>query len=371
MEEKELEEKLEEKNNDIRDINEEILKCYKKILKYKLMGPKELIVKEFKKLKLLLKKESLLYKNMNKEELAILLERVNLGELRCINTNLDKFYSIAFQYYSLEDEKSYRLLNNLRDSFILANKLSRFDDEDVFEDIETQDYEEEYEKDYDYEYDYEEENEQEYDYDYEEEYEPQIEQKQEFLHNYTKEYENKLLNNLIIEYQLFEDLLTMFICAINEQLQTIEDKSLCEQLQNYKNVILYTYGKNNIKLIDDNLDFDNSYIQSKFLYDMLLASDRCVSYNYEIIKLDYLDKALFTFFKDIYSIKGYTNANLEKVIQACYLKAMLMVYANNYDRAVSIFNSCRKDNYKCEHIDNIFENVKNTANKAKVLTLNK
>lgn len=371
MEEKELDERIEEINNNIRDINDEILKCYKRILEYKLKGPKELIVKEFKKLKLLLKKESLLYKNMDKEELTILLEKVNLGELRCINTNLDKFYSIAFQYYSLEDEKSYRLLNNLRDNYILSYKLSRFDDEDVFEDIETQDYEEEYDKDYDYEYDYEEEYDQEYDDEYEDDDEIEIEQKQEFIHNYTKEYENKLLNNLIIEYQLFEDLLTMFICAINEQLQTIEDKALYEQLQTYKNVILYTYGKNNISLLDDNLSFDNSYIQSKFLYDILIASDREVSYNYEIMKLDYLDKALFTFFKDIYSIKGYTNASLERIIQSCYSKAMLMMYANNYDRAISIFNSCKKDNYKYEHIDNVFANVKNTANKAKVLTLNK
>ena len=165
MEEKELDERLEEINNDLRDINEEIMECYKKILEYKLKGPKELIVKEFKKLKLLLKKESVLYKNMDKEELTILLERVNLGELRCMDTMLDKFYSIAFQYYSLEDQKNYRLLNNLRDNYILAHKISRFDDEDVFEDIETQDYEEEYDEDYDYEYDYEEEYDQEYEED--------------------------------------------------------------------------------------------------------------------------------------------------------------------------------------------------------------
>lgn len=245
---------------------------------------------------------------------------MNFGKLRSMDSILDKFYFIAFQYSDIDNKKLFRLLNNLRDSYILLNKMSKFDDEDIYQELDEEDEM------------FDEEN-------FEDEL---IIPKTDSLKKTFQEYEDKMLNNLLIEYKLFDDLLAMFICSMNEQLLDINDSKLKDEINDYKNVVLFTYAKSNVELLDNNLNFENTIIQSKFLYDMLMFSDRELSYNYDIMKLDYLDKALYNFLKNIYSVKGYANTDLEKIVQSCYCKAIFTLYGDSYDRAISIFKSTRK-----------------------------
>lgn len=327
----EIDETLEKIRDDIMDINEEITNLYKKLLDSKLSNNDKMYKQTILELKRTLEIEKDMYKKLTFSQSISLLNYFNSGELRNRFSIFDKFYNLAFQYYEIDDEKRYRILNYLRDRCIMLDKISKFNDEDI------------------YEYD-------------EEEFEEE---------DITLDYENKMLNTLLVEFQLFADLLKLFICTLNYYIKNTFESELKENLLNYKNIIAFTYAKDDISIIEEDINFENTFILSKLLYDVLIESGREVAYNYEIIKRDYLDKTLYEFFKNFYNLESIKVPEFRKIIQKSYLISLLMLYQDEFDMPRMIFNQLKKVNYDDSHIESLLSNDKKIVANAKVLTLTK
>lgn len=295
--------------------SEDVYLSYNRLLNYKFVGDNKSYDKELSNLSNLIKKESVYYKNIDDRKVLYLLNEMDTSEmLSSIENIFDKYLNIVNLGFSFNEVSYYRILNLLRDNYILNSRLSRFDDNDLFED----------------------------DIDL---------------------YNDKMLNNLIIENQLFNDFVSLYVANLNEYIEKEKDYKIKKDLITYKYVVSYVYGKNNFELLEDR-NFDNTYVYSRYLYDILINADKEVSYSYDIMKFEYLDRVLYNFLKDYREYDGVNN-----IINLCFMKSIIMLYQDDYKRVNKIYDDLIYVGDK--KMDNIVDNSYSYASKVKVLTLNK
>lgn len=296
------------------NISEDIYLSYIRILNYHLSDNKEEYLKEKDKLSTLLKHEKKYYNKIDDDIILYILNELDDSQMiTSIENNFDKYLNIINLGLKFNEVSYYRILCELRDKYIINCKLSRFDDLEI----------------YDYELD---------------------------------EYNNRMLNNIILENQLFNDFLSLFIYNLNNYIKTSKDNKVKKDIITYKYICVFTYGNNNLDLLDKN---QNNYIYSKYLYEMLLYADRDFSYNYDIIKTDYLDKISYLYFKNYKP----TNNSIENIINNCFIKSIIMLYQEDYLRLNKIYNSVIT--VSDSNLDKLINNSANIVKQAKILTLNK
>lgn len=296
-------------------LSEEVYLSYTRLLNYKFVGDKDSYNKELNNLSSLIKKENIYYKNIDDNKILYLLNEMDINDmLSSIENNLDKYSNIVNLGFSFNDVSYYRILNLLRDNYIINSRLSRFDDRDLFEED-------------------------------------------------IDEYNDKMLNNLVIESQLFNDFVSLFNVNLNECIDNETDYKVKKNLITYKYIVCYVFGKNNFELLEDR-NVDNTYIYSKYLYDMLLNAGKDFSYSYDIMKTDYLDKILYNYLKEYNKCDG-----INSIINMCFMKSIIMLYQDDYKRVSKIYDDMIyvEDNNMDKIVDNSFDYV----SKVKVLTLNK
>ena len=295
------------------NLSEEVYLSYNRLLNHFYKGNKNDYEEEINNLKKILLKEKKYYKKLDENITLYILNEFDDSEmLWSIENNLDKYLNITKLGLSFNEISYFRILNLLRDNYIISTRLSSFDDKEIM----------------DYEID---------------------------------EYNDKMLNNIIIENQLFNDFMSLFITNIDTYIKNTDDFELKKNLNIYKYIIVFTYGKNNLELLNNN----TNYIYSKYIYDMFKYAEKEFSYNYDIMKTHYLDRALYSYLKDYEK----SNDKLEVIINKCFMKSIIMLYQEDYKRANKIYESVvtKEDN----EIDTIVKNSNIIARGAKTLTLNK
>lgn len=300
--------------------SEDIRNSFNKLMEYEIDKRESKYVDESIKLKDLLFRENRFYEKINKDELYRLIVELDENELiKNLESNLDKFYNLVNLDKYYEDLSIYRILNIIRDKSIIHARASLFDDVEVMDEEEIE------------------------------------------------EYEDKLFNTILIEFQLFNDLLSLFIANINETISLVSDEEIRKDLIIYKHISAYIFGKNDLDLISRNKKIDNTYVYSKLLTDMIEYSDREILYNYDIIKTNYLEKALYHFVNNLDS----NPKNVNKYINSCYARALISLFGEDYSRSYKLYFNEKRENYDTKSLDMIFNNAKKIAGKTKVLTLNK
>ena len=300
--------------------SEDIRNSFNKLMEYEINKRESKYVDESIKLKDLLFRENRFYEKINKDGLYRLIVELDENELiKNLESNLDKFYNLVNLDKYYEDLSIYRILNIIRDKSIIHARASLFDDVEVMDEEEIEDY------------------------------------------------EDKLFNTILIEFQLFNDLLSLFIANVNETISLVSDEEIRKDLIIYKYISAYIFGKNDLDLISRNKKLDNTYVYSKLLTDMIEYSDREILYNYDIIKTNYLEKALYHFVNNLDS--NPKEANM--YINSCFAKALISLFGEDYSRSYKLYFNERRENYNTKSLDMIFNNAKKIAGKTKVLTLNK
>ena len=305
---------------ELKNYSDNIRNSFNKLTEYEIDENNTKYIEELNKLKLNLYKENIFYEKLNKQDLYRMIIELDDNEfIDNLESNLDKFYNIPNldKYYS--ELAFFRIINIIRDKAIIYNKITSFDDIELVDEEEIDDY-----------------------------------------------YE-KLLNTIIIEFQLFNDLLSLFIANLCDTTKLVEDKDVKHDLIIYKYLTAYTYGKNDLTLIEKNKSIKNTYIYSKLLYDMLKFSDKSILYNYDIIKTSYLDKVLYRFINNL----EFNPNQAKQYINSSYLKALISLSGNDYERIKNMYYEEKKDNYNTKILDNIFNDSKKIISKTKILTLDK
>lgn len=306
------------------DISIRIKDKYNEILEDEVKGFEE-DTKKIKELEELLCYEYDIYKELNYADLYELLEEIDVEDITQDNfnafNNADKFYKIANVIMNNEILPYFRVVNMLRDSCIAKGPISKYDEETATADLGI------------------------------------------VARNY---YADKMRNNLLIEFQLFTDLLDTFVSVLNDEIKSFDNLELKKYLTIYKYIVSYLYGRSDVSLVSRNKSLDSSFIYSRFIYDTLMQTDSEVSYSYEIIRNDYLEKALYKFLTK----NNSDNINLgRRVVNISYVKAVIMLLGEDYKKAVSIYNSLSQDEIVAAYLGSVFTNAKSVVNDAKVLTL--
>ena len=298
------------------NLSDDVCLAYTRLLDNYYLGYKDKYNQELSNLDELIKREKVHYNKIDDNVVLFLLNEMDVNDmLSSIENNLDKYTNIVNLGFNFSEVSYYRILNLLRDNYIINSRLSRFDDKDLF------DYE-------------------------------------------LEDYNAIMLNNIIVENQIFDDFLSLFVANLNECIKNSDNSQIKKDLNIYKYITVYVFGKNNFNLLDINYNVDNTYIHSKLLYDMLVYADRDFSYNYDIMKIDYLDKVLY-----IYLNNYRSGDKLSNIINSCFMKSMIMFYGEDYNRVAKIYNDKVINEDKL--MNSIINNRKMIASKAKVLTLNK
>lgn len=319
------EEQIKEKVYDLLSLSEDICILYEQLYENEInnIDNKEVI----KKLQKYLDRESKIYKNMSRDDISKLMYYAveNIIKLDKIDVNDDKFYLITSLGFDFKKVNEYRFMTMLRDSHIIKNRLTRFDYTDYLY--------------YPYEQDEEE-----------------------------KMYDDKLLNTILVETQIFNDFLELFVYDLNIHIKQMENNPIIKNiLTKYKYIVVSVLGKNNLNLLDK--DMEKEFICSRLLYDVLDRTSAGILYNYEIIRDDYLDKNLYRFFlessEDISDNEDIQFTN--KILDVAFINSIIDMYQEEMKKPYQIYKDTYNKIHDKKHIVALFL----LGPEAKSLTLNK
>lgn len=309
---------VQNKIDELLNISKNLYNTFKNLIKYEINKDNEKYNNELIKLNYYMQKEKIMYKNINEEELNEI-DRILADEDKDYETNLEKFFSLANYENKTTDLAFSRMQNKLVDLIIYNYRMTHF------------------------------------------------QQALDYTTEFLDEEENlQTLNTLILEQQIFNDLLELFICLLNTESINQTKQEIKEDLINYKHILVFLYGNDNTSLLNKNKKIEDTYIYSKYLFEELRKTDSGLLYNYSIIKNEYLNKTLYKF---LYNQSVSLKHNASSIIDKNFLKALIMLYAEDYKNAIQIYETEKDNITKDLGIEIIFKNAKSVANSAKVLTL--